>query len=418
MECYFSDLNQDDFKNVPLKYHPEFRKYFHLLQSGLSKRAVRQLMIKDGKDNDLYVLELNPNVPLDKKHRHHYSGVKDGELPLRDDPEYSKYFAMLATGASFETLEQLALKEGKDPDVLELDPSRSLASQTDTLKKEKKKSHARPNKEPPLLKDDPRYSRYFEMLRTGIPVQSVKGYMAIDGRETSVLDLDPTLPLETQKHKLTGSAAATIAMNKIKNSLARSSLPLSSSNDFKSSFSIQRQVQHRNTDSDESDSDFDDNSSVQSLGSIANMASAVARANAEVLAMIQNSLNDAVEEEDEEKKMHMLSNLSLVMESSCEWNEYSQDLQTLTKTAAFGDNVESTDLEPKESSDTKITSALNQELPLEKDPEYFKYFFMLAHGISPSTMEQLMIKDGKDPEVLKLDPSKSLASQMGRKKKQ
>jgi len=272
-DAIFSDFEQDEFKDLPLKFNPEFRKYFRILQSGLSKNAVRQLMKKDGKEKDLCILNFNPDLPLDRKKLNQHR----------------------------------------------------CRNQMGKMKKKKNSNH-RSNKEQilSLLKDDPQYSQYFEMLRAGKHVQIVKEAMDIDGREPSVIDLDPNLPLETQKDKLSGSAMANIAMNKIRNSLARSSLPISSSLDMNFSLSIARQAWKRNLDNGQIDSDNDDSSSVQSLGSISSLASASAQANAAVLAHIKKALMEIEQEKDEEKEVQKLANLCAVMENSVEWGEISQ----------------------------------------------------------------------------------------------
>lgn len=53
---------------------------------------------------------------------------------------------------------------------------------------------------------------------------------------------------------------------------------------------------------------------------------------------------------------------------------------------------ESAQKKSKELTDTKTTTALNQELPLQNDPEYFKYFFMLEHGVTFTDVKQSSIK--------------------------
>ena len=58
---------------------------------------------------------------------------------------------------------QALQKEGKDPNIIDMDPEKSYASQVkkdDKVKKEKKDSA-----EGPALKDDPEYTKFFKMLK-------------------------------------------------------------------------------------------------------------------------------------------------------------------------------------------------------------------------------------------------------------
>lgn len=58
---------------------------------------------------------------------------------------------------------QALQKEGKDPNIVDMDPEKSYASQVKKaeVKVEKKDSAA----EGPALKDDPEYTKFFKMLK-------------------------------------------------------------------------------------------------------------------------------------------------------------------------------------------------------------------------------------------------------------
>jgi Formin Homology 2 Domain/Subunit CCDC53 of WASH complex len=47
----------------------------------------------------------------------------------------------------------------------------------------------------PALKDDPKFERYFRMLKMGLPLEVAKHAMVRDGMDPSVLDLDPDKPI-------------------------------------------------------------------------------------------------------------------------------------------------------------------------------------------------------------------------------
>ena len=47
----------------------------------------------------------------------------------------------------------------------------------------------------PPLKDDPKYSKYFRMLKMGLPKGAVAQAMTKDGLDAAVLDMDPNKPV-------------------------------------------------------------------------------------------------------------------------------------------------------------------------------------------------------------------------------
>ena len=64
---------------------------------------------------------------------------------------------------------QALQKEGKNPNVVDMDPEKSYASQVkkdDKAKEEEKDSAI----EGPALKDDPEYTKFFKMLKVSYPL--------------------------------------------------------------------------------------------------------------------------------------------------------------------------------------------------------------------------------------------------------
>ena len=57
---------------------------------------------------------------------------------------------------------QALQKEGKDPNIIDMDPEKSYASQVKNEVEEEKKDSAA---EGPALKDDPEYTKFFKMLK-------------------------------------------------------------------------------------------------------------------------------------------------------------------------------------------------------------------------------------------------------------
>jgi hypothetical protein len=67
-------------------------------------------------------------------------------------------------------------RDGKDPSIMDLDPNKSLKSQT--------KNEVIDNGV--AIKDDPEYTKYFKMLTMGLPMGAVKNALERDGKDPSV----------------------------------------------------------------------------------------------------------------------------------------------------------------------------------------------------------------------------------------
>jgi Formin Homology 2 Domain/Subunit CCDC53 of WASH complex len=91
---------------------------------GLSDGAVRNAMIKDGLDPS--ILDLDQNITLSSQ-RH--ASINGTDIPLQDDPAWSKYFTMLKMGLPLGAAKNAVERDGKDSSVLDLDPSQSIHSQ-------------------------------------------------------------------------------------------------------------------------------------------------------------------------------------------------------------------------------------------------------------------------------------------------
>ena len=102
---------------------------------------------------------------------------------LKDDAEYSKYMKMLKMGISIGAVQQALIKDGKDPAIAEMDPSKPVVAKLLISK--------------PCLKDDPEYATYFKMLKMGLPAGAVKQALVRDGKDPSAIDADPNKPFVT-----------------------------------------------------------------------------------------------------------------------------------------------------------------------------------------------------------------------------
>ena len=112
------------------------------------------------------------------------------DIPIKDDPAYQKYFKMKKMGLPDGAVRNAMTKDGLDASILDLDHGRSLSAQLST----------NTNDSILPLQDDPEWSKYFKMLQMGLPMGAVKNAAVKDGKDSSILDLDPTKSISSQVH--------------------------------------------------------------------------------------------------------------------------------------------------------------------------------------------------------------------------
>jgi hypothetical protein len=178
----------------PLKDDPEYTKYFKMLKMGLPLDAVKHAMKRDGKDES--IMDLDPDKSLKSQQTTSAEATEsvDSGPPLKDDPEYTKYFKMLKMGLPLDAVKHAMKRDGKDESIMDLDPDKPFSAFKN------KPHHSLKNAGPPL-KDDPEYTKYFKMLKMGLPIGAVKNALQRDGRDPSIMDLDPNKSLQSQIKK-------------------------------------------------------------------------------------------------------------------------------------------------------------------------------------------------------------------------
>ena len=154
---------------LALKDDPKYAKYFKMLKMGLPMGAVKNAMERDGVDPS--VMDGDHSLPAGQK--------TSGVVPLKDDPKYAKYFKMLKMGLPMGAVKNAMERDGIDASVMDGDHSLPPGQQT---------SEAVP------LKDDPKYTKYFKMLKMGLPMGAVKNAMERDGVDSSIMDGDHSAP--------------------------------------------------------------------------------------------------------------------------------------------------------------------------------------------------------------------------------
>ena len=116
--------------------------------------------------------------------------VVGDDPPLGEDPLYAKYFKMLQMGLPIGAVKNALQRDGLDPSIMDLDATKSLSSQ---VKAEKEVEDS----DPPLG-EDPKYAKYFKMLKMNLPIGAVKNALQRDELDPSIMDLDATKSLSSQ----------------------------------------------------------------------------------------------------------------------------------------------------------------------------------------------------------------------------
>jgi len=157
-----------------LKDHPEFGKFFKMVRMHVPKMAVALKMSAEGLDPA--ILDEDPNEPYAESPKK--APPVEAEAPaLREDPRYAKYFKMLRMHVPLAAVQQKMEADGHDPKVLDAEQP----PPPPVVKKE----------EGVVLEDDPRYGKYFKMLRMHVPPMAVEAKLVAEGLDPAVLKSDP-----------------------------------------------------------------------------------------------------------------------------------------------------------------------------------------------------------------------------------
>ncbi|POM77563.1 Formin-2 domain containing hypothetical protein, partial [Phytophthora palmivora] len=170
---------EDPASGVLLKDHEVYAKYFKMLKMGLPEGAVRQKMKVDGVDER--ALDLGGDAPfskLPKPARKMEIIASVSEVKLKDDPKYAKYFKMLQMGLPEGAVRQKMKADGVDERALELGGDALVSQMTGPSSENNVK-----------LKEDPTFAKYFKMLAMGLPEGAVRQKMKAEGVNEHALDL-------------------------------------------------------------------------------------------------------------------------------------------------------------------------------------------------------------------------------------
>jgi hypothetical protein len=112
------------------------------------------------------------------------------QLPQQNNEELAKFFKMLKFGMPVDVVRHAMVRDGVDPELLD-----GRESTKQNCSSEFQPQSAKDASDGPVpLKNDPKYEKYFKMLKMGLPLQVVKHAMVRDGMDDSVMDGDHNAP--------------------------------------------------------------------------------------------------------------------------------------------------------------------------------------------------------------------------------
>mmetsp|Transcript_3581 Transcript_3581/g.5570 ORF Transcript_3581/g.5570 Transcript_3581/m.5570 type:complete len:1660 (+) Transcript_3581:100-5079(+) len=220
---------------------PRYIKYVNMITVGLPKSAVSNKMVTDGMapsaEVALAILEQRP-VDLSALPKHKQESpkkqnettppqdsvkeeakksddskssedkpVKDGEnkegVTFDEHPTYSKFFRMLKAGIPAPAIKQKMELAGLDSSVLDKDPKDIAPGEPVMKTSNLKVATEEKDVEMVALQDHPVYSKYFRMMKVGLPVEAVRAKMKLENIDDSVLDKSPTdmVPVQIESDK-------------------------------------------------------------------------------------------------------------------------------------------------------------------------------------------------------------------------
>lgn len=194
---------------VLVKDHPEYIKFFKLLSMGAPSAAVKAKILQAGLNPDLLD---TPEAEMPTKQIGNDATIVSTSdecvslpstsppLKVKDDPNYSKFFKLLSMGAPSESVKAKMKMAGLDPALLDT-PDELMA---------KFPNGSMPDVSAPAGKvmDDPNYSKFFKLLSMGAPAESVKAKMKMAGLNPDLLDT-PNAPVTGATSGTTPSVSTT-----------------------------------------------------------------------------------------------------------------------------------------------------------------------------------------------------------------
>ena len=139
-------INEEE---VPLKDDVDYKKYFKMKSIMMPLGAIKNALVRDGRDPN--IIDFDPNKSLKSQLGQPSGpsadeGINNEEVPLKDDVDYKKYFKMKSIMMPLGAIKNALVRDGRDPNIIDLNPNKSLKSQMGNVhkikvtKKERKKN--------------------------------------------------------------------------------------------------------------------------------------------------------------------------------------------------------------------------------------------------------------------------------------
>ena len=186
-------------KQIDFLSDERYKKYVTMLRAGLPSEVVAAKLGLEGLDpSAIQILvrlatmapessltDKSPPLPSPAPKENVVADKTEENLAMvavQDHPVYSKYFKMLKVGLPKGAVKNKMIQEGVDPTILDKDPC-------ELISRDEKTEDSTPMV---AVQDHPVYSKYFKMLKVGLPKDAVKNKMIQEGVDPTILDKDPS----------------------------------------------------------------------------------------------------------------------------------------------------------------------------------------------------------------------------------
>jgi hypothetical protein len=170
-------IDTSSAETVAVQDHPKYSKFFKMLKVGLPKSMVKTKMEQEGLDPSFIDKDPEEKVPVNDSPP---EGAGAEMVAVQDHPKYSKFFKMLKVGLPKSMVKTKVEQEGLDPSMMDKDPEEKIPL-NDAVQPAQQVA----------VQDHPKYSKFFKMLKVGLPKSMVKTKMEQEGLDPSFIDKDP-----------------------------------------------------------------------------------------------------------------------------------------------------------------------------------------------------------------------------------
>lgn len=421
--------------NPPMKKDKRFQKYWKMKAVGLPEDAIKHAMQKDGVEVSMWDLDWEKNYEEQTEVDSGENGESmKGKVPMKKDPRFEKYWKMKSVGLPADAIKHAMQKDSVDVSVWDLDWEKNYEDQTETGGGDDGGGDKVP------MKKDPRFEKYWKMKSVGLPDGAIQNSMARDNVDASVLQLDweknyeeqtspppvesigPPMKNDPRFEKYWKMKSVGLPDGAILNAMARDDIDRSVLNlDWERNYEEQTVPSGGAVDGPpmKEDPRFEKYWKMKSVG---------LPDGAILNAMARDDVDGSILGLDWEKNYEAqtaptggCAEESPPMKNDPKFKKYWKMKTVGLPEGAIRNAMTKDGLDPSLFDLDWEKSLASQQggqpppdtgPPLKDDPEFTKYFRMLSMGLPPGAVKNAMSKDGKDPGIIDLDPSRPLASQV------